>query len=419
MYVKKKLTVIHQMALPSSGPLSFDDIHVEVGGVSGTTCSLNDEDIVILAQNNKGLDWFRGKAKAIIENPDLSGATQNGGTFQTGPYVLLGYSITASSSWGSNEYKPRDAFNKIYSTGPGGGDWASINGGAYPQWIQLSYPQPVIMEKYAVCTNRTTSTGSVPDVWELKGSNDEVSWVTLDSKSGVASSISGLGSNVDGYVVSMNIAYRHFRLYVTPNTVSNAYVAISQILFWHKVLLRPEVYQSPDLGSAPIESGGTTNGPFVLNGYRISCSSHYIGSISDTIYFPVNAFNKTTVDSGDSWHSERGKTYPHWLQIQYPNPTILRLYSITSRNGDPSYIRAPNDWEIQASNDGIAWVTLDKKVGEGASLNSLATTKQYSIPGPYFTAYTYFRMYITDSIDEPVGPNEVAIGNWTLTTSNP
>ena len=33
------------MALQSSGAISLDDLHVEVGGTSGTTCSLNDPDI--------------------------------------------------------------------------------------------------------------------------------------------------------------------------------------------------------------------------------------------------------------------------------------------------------------------------------------------------------------------------------------
>ena len=33
------------MALPSSGPLSLNQIHIEAGGSSGTLCSLNDADI--------------------------------------------------------------------------------------------------------------------------------------------------------------------------------------------------------------------------------------------------------------------------------------------------------------------------------------------------------------------------------------
>ena len=33
------------MALQNSGAISLNDIHVEMGGTSGTQCSLNDSDI--------------------------------------------------------------------------------------------------------------------------------------------------------------------------------------------------------------------------------------------------------------------------------------------------------------------------------------------------------------------------------------
>ena len=41
------------MTLPSPGnPISLDQMHVEVGGTTGTTCSLNDSDIRV------NLDWY-------------------------------------------------------------------------------------------------------------------------------------------------------------------------------------------------------------------------------------------------------------------------------------------------------------------------------------------------------------------------
>ena len=41
------------MALPTSGALSLNAIHVEAGGTSGTTASLNDSDILICTQLGK------------------------------------------------------------------------------------------------------------------------------------------------------------------------------------------------------------------------------------------------------------------------------------------------------------------------------------------------------------------------------
>jgi len=52
------------MALPASGnSLSLNQMHVEVGGTSGTTCSLNDSDIRALISKSSGVamafnEWF-------------------------------------------------------------------------------------------------------------------------------------------------------------------------------------------------------------------------------------------------------------------------------------------------------------------------------------------------------------------------
>ena len=40
------------MALQTSGAISLNDIHVEVGGTSGTLCSVNDADIRDLISRN-------------------------------------------------------------------------------------------------------------------------------------------------------------------------------------------------------------------------------------------------------------------------------------------------------------------------------------------------------------------------------
>lgn len=59
------------MALPASGTISLDQLHVEAGGTSGTTCSMNDADIRDIgdfsANTARGLNaWYGYKAKWII-----------------------------------------------------------------------------------------------------------------------------------------------------------------------------------------------------------------------------------------------------------------------------------------------------------------------------------------------------------------
>lgn len=59
------------MALPASGAISLDQLHVEAGGTSGTTCSMNDTDIRDIgdfsANTARGLNaWYGKKAKWVI-----------------------------------------------------------------------------------------------------------------------------------------------------------------------------------------------------------------------------------------------------------------------------------------------------------------------------------------------------------------
>ena len=42
------------MATPSSGAISLNEMHVEAGGSSGTTCSINDTDIRLIANKSSG-----------------------------------------------------------------------------------------------------------------------------------------------------------------------------------------------------------------------------------------------------------------------------------------------------------------------------------------------------------------------------
>lgn len=64
------------MALPSSGPLSLDDIHVEAGGATGTLCTINDADILALigktASTPMGFDeWYGASATILLTEGDF------------------------------------------------------------------------------------------------------------------------------------------------------------------------------------------------------------------------------------------------------------------------------------------------------------------------------------------------------------
>ena len=68
------------MALQTSGPISLNDMHVEVGGTSGTLCSVNDADIRDLISRNANtqqsfLEYYGKSAETSLPT---SGSTING-----------------------------------------------------------------------------------------------------------------------------------------------------------------------------------------------------------------------------------------------------------------------------------------------------------------------------------------------------
>ena len=85
------------MGLQSSGAISLDDLHVEVGGTSGTTCSLNDPDIREL------IDAGDGEGQSIQQYYGQSAETllPTGGSQINGQVQLK--QISASSYISSGE----------------------------------------------------------------------------------------------------------------------------------------------------------------------------------------------------------------------------------------------------------------------------------------------------------------------------
>ena len=68
------------MALQTSGPISLNDMHVEVGGTSGTLCSVNDADIrdLISRGANTSQNFQEYYGKSAETSLPTSGSTVNG-----------------------------------------------------------------------------------------------------------------------------------------------------------------------------------------------------------------------------------------------------------------------------------------------------------------------------------------------------
>ena len=70
------------MALPNSGPLSLNQIHVEAGGSSGTQASINDSDIRGLIGKSSGAqmsfnEWYGASSTVTTVSQTISSSTNN------------------------------------------------------------------------------------------------------------------------------------------------------------------------------------------------------------------------------------------------------------------------------------------------------------------------------------------------------
>lgn len=80
-----------------------------------------------------------------------------------------------------------------------------------------------------------------------------------------------------------------------------------------------------------------------------------------------------------------------WMQLIFDEPQLIGAYTFTSGNDAPT--RDPKSWNLEASNDGENWVTIDERSEE--TFGTRLETRRFEIATP--VAYTHFRLNITEN----------------------
>lgn len=125
---------------------------------------------------------------------------------------------------------------------------------------------------------------------------------------------------------------------------------------------------------------------------------------------PYYAFNKTTSSYSDCW-SVSGFTSGDWLQYQFPSPTVVKAYAISSTRGNStlSVTRAPKRFTLSGSNDGSNWEVLDSRNNVTQWAYGQAHTNSFHLLNE--KAYTYYRL----TVYETNGDSTLEIGELRLT----
>ena len=134
----------------------------------------------------------------------------------------------------------------------------------------------------------------------------------------------------------------------------------------------------------------TTDTSNKVGGAASYTASSFYPSSPAGAWVAANAFDGVSGDAGHTWASKDGR-FPCWLQANFAFAQQVGGYSIQARTTSPYNNQAPSAWELQGSNDGTTWVTLDTQRGVTFAPSQIRTFPFAQVP----TAYKSFRLWIT------------------------
>lgn len=238
--------------------------------------------------------------------------------------------------------------------------------------------------------------------WVLEGSNDGGdSWIVI-SEHNADASLAGVGDTATWTIPGTNyvVAYRQFRIRQTGvNSNNHLFLALSGF----------EIY-----GELEYDFGVNVTGQYTQTGAHVHASDFDSNGIIYSLatsggFAPYtnpesSGWVKTSASSLDATSEPtsaivgnqvvRCVTQPlpdSWMAVEFLNqkvqPTHYTLRHYSSWNTE-----ALRNWVLEASNNGINWVTLSEHTND-TSLNSIGATHTWAIPGAdQLVPYSHFRI---------------------------
>jgi hypothetical protein len=226
-------------------------------------------------------------------------------------------------------------------------------------WMQQDLVNEGIVNLYSL-TSANDADGRDPKDWILAGSNDEINWVELDTRTG--ESFSGRNETKE-YTFDSTAPYKHYRLYITANNGDGLFQLSEWRLFQSNV---DKIDFTGYLLNAITVSKENPGGPNAGEG-----SLKLIDNDTNSKFL---IFDYPTT---------------FWMQQEFYSEAIANKYTLTSGNDAPG--RDPKNWTLAGSNDEANWVALDTRTDE--SFAGRNETREFTFNSP--TAYKYYRFYIT------------------------
>jgi hypothetical protein len=351
------------------------------------------------------------KLAIVSEQPPsaLTGATT---TIQGhGKYVVTS-SITSTSGYEDwRVFNKQLGLNEGWSTGLNkyetNGTYASSStlGGVSGEWVKLELPYKTKLRHISLESRNTDNTNSMPHAFSIVGSNDNTSWTTLGSFSGLT------GDDYTGgvrkqFVVNATEQYKYYAI-VVQQTATN-YAQIGELrLFTESFSVDGGIVTTT--AASGLETGFTEHPVEPMTDYKTYVEGHgtYEASASSEIntgeFPPYKLFDYVAGGQSTGW-AAKDKDYStaglytgsyfttdvggtrytgEWAQIKVPYPITLAYCKFGVITGYSH--RTPNDGTILGSNDGEHWYKLTEWNGKvwDDSTNTFTETIDVNATTPY------------------------------------
>jgi hypothetical protein len=239
---------------------TFSNVQI-TGGDGGAPVAIPAAPAMLLAEPGDGAVPLRWQQSFGATSYAVQRATTSGGPYTTVASNVTGgsytdtsvtngttyyYTVTATNAAGTSTNSPEDSATPVHplvnvATGGTATDSANNatnagyafdqNSGSYwfyggvTGWLKYDLGHTETVQRYTVISS-TDLVPRDPKDWQFQGSNDGVTWTTLDTQSGQAFANR---IQMKSYTVATPGAYRYYRLNITSNNGDSSFTTLSEI----------------------------------------------------------------------------------------------------------------------------------------------------------------------------------------------
>jgi len=245
--------------------------------------------------------------------------------------------ITARNRIGAGEAEQKAFDNDVSTKWLDHNDWKGAPSAENPAWVQIDLAEPQAVDTL-VLTSANDAPARDPENFNLQGSNDGgKTWQTLSAF---------VGESFDKrferkqFSVANTLAFGSYRLNISKNKGDDTLMQVAEI-----GLVGPAL---PYLNHA-LQPGVQISARFAISDGEAG-SKAFDGQTS-TKWLDHN-----------NWKGAPTAENPAWVLLQFPQAVTVNKLALTSANDAPA--RDPENFNLEASNDGSNWVRLASFVGE-------------------------------------------------------